>query len=80
MPWKKLGNPGSVTVMEGAGPELRSPSPADPLCRDSGLPSTCMTMDAVLVVWEDVCPEVLAEERGGDMDEESDKEEVERDD
>lgn len=37
-------------------------------------------MEVVLVVWVDVCPEVLAEGGGGDMVEESDEEEVEKED
>lgn len=45
----------------------------------SGLVSEGWPMEAVSVVRVDVCPEVLAEDRGGDV-EESDEEEVEKED
>lgn len=87
IPWKKPGTPGSVTVMEGAGPEPGPPGPAAPPSREprswarfpSGLPSAGWPMEVVLVVWVDVCPEVLAERGGGDVVEESDEDEVETD-
>lgn len=85
MPWKKPGIPGNVTVMEGAGPEPGPPGPAAPPSRElrswarfpSGLPSAGWPMEVVLVVWVDVCPEVLAEGWGEDME---DKEGVEKED
>lgn len=86
MPWKKPGTAGSVTVMEGAGPELGPPGPDAPPSREprswvkfpSGLPSPGWPIVVVLVVWVDVCPEVLAEGGGGDVVEESEEEEVEK--
>ena len=88
MPWKKPGTPGCVTVMEGAGPELGPPGPAAPPSREprswarlpSVLPSVGWPMEVVLVVWVDVCPEVLAEGGGGDVVEKSDEEDVEKED
>lgn len=91
MPWRKWGTPGSVTVMDGAGPEPGPLGPATPPSRrgeprswarfPSGLPSTGWPMEVVMVVWVDVCPaEVLEEEWGGDMVEELDEKEVEKED
>ena len=84
-PWKKPGTPGNVTVIEGAGPE--PPGPADPSREPrswarlpSGLPSPGWPTEAVLVVRVEVCPDVLAEEEGGEMVEESDEDEVEKED
>lgn len=84
-PWKKPGTPGNVTVIEGAGPE--PPGPADPSREPrswarlpSGLPSPGWPTEAVLVVRVEVCPDVLAEEEGGETVEESDEDEVEKED
>lgn len=50
--------------MEGAAPPSTEPS-SWAKC-PSGLPSVGWPVDGVLVVWVDVCPEVLAEGMGGD--------------
>lgn len=84
MLWKKAGTPGSVTVMEGAGPEPAPPGPTTPPSREprswARFPSELRPIEVVLVVWVDVCPEVLAEVGGGDVVEELDEDEVEKED
>lgn len=85
MLWKKGGTPGRVTVMEGVGPEPAPPGPTTPPSREprswarfpSELPSAGWPIEVVLVVWVDVCPEVLKEGGGGNVVEESDEVEVE---
>lgn len=85
MLWKKAGTPGRVTVMEGAGPEPTLSGPTTPPSKEPSnwarFPSEPLSagwpIEVVLVVWVDVCPEVLAEGGGGDVVEESDKVEVE---
>lgn len=68
MLWKKGGTPGRVTVMEGVGPEPAAPGTTTPPSREPRIwarfPSELPT-EVVLVVWVDVCPEVLAKEGGG---------------
>lgn len=85
MLWKKPGTPGSVTVMDGASPEPGPPAPAAPSREPkswaifaSGLLSAGWPIEVVLVVWVDVCPDVLAEGKGGEAVLESDTEEEDK--
>lgn len=87
MLWKKPGTPGNVTVMDGANPEAGPPNPAAP-SRDpkswamfpSGLVSAGWPTEVVLVVRVDVCPDVLAEGKGGEAVLETNMEEADRED
>lgn len=85
MPWMKAGTPGNVTVMEGEPPETLPPTPAAPPKREpsrwgkfpSG-PSFCdWPVGAVLVVFAEVCVDVLADEEGTVVEVEE-EEEVEK--
>lgn len=74
-PRKKPGTPGSVTVMEGAGPDPSAPPSREPRSwarLPSGLPSAGWPTEVVRVVW--------VEGGGGNRVEESDEEEVEKED
>lgn len=72
MPWMKAGTPGIVTVMEGEAPETFPPTPVAPPKREPSRwgkfpsrPSVCdWPVGAVLVVLEEVCVDVLADEEG----------------
>lgn len=73
VPWKKLGTPGTVTVMDGVAPKTGAPGPATPPSREprswarlpSVTPSGGWPMEVVLVVRVVVCPEVFVEVGGG---------------
>lgn len=86
MPWMKAGTPGSVTVMEGDPPETFPPTPAAPPKREPrrcgkfpSRPSFCgWPVGAVLVVLEEACVDVLADEEGAVEEEEEEEEEVEK--
>lgn len=85
MPWMKAGTPGIVTVTEGEPPETLPPTPAAPPNREPSKcgrfpsePSFCdWLVGAVLVVVEEVCVEVLADEEGAAELEDEEEEEKE---
>lgn len=84
-PWMNAGTPGIVTVMEGAPPDTPPPAPATPPRREPrswarfspGPLSWDWPTDAVLVVWVDVWPDVLAEDGEAVEEEKEEEEEVE---